>query len=218
MQGTGEAPDWFLKDKYANVAEQAKAYPDLQKRFGAFIGAPKDGKYDTKLPEGAGVELDAAHPLLGEFQKWAGANQLSQKGFTELMGMLGQYEAQHIVDPAAVKTAIGENADTRITAVAQWGKANLDAAGYEALRTALTPGKHSVAIFTALESVIAKTTQKKMPGPGADVPAGQPSQLAAIQAKMGVRDASGKLKYQTDEKYRAECERELQEAVAAQAA
>ena len=38
IKGQGEMPSWFLADKYKNVMEQAKAYPEAQKRFGAFTG------------------------------------------------------------------------------------------------------------------------------------------------------------------------------------
>lgn len=44
VQGTGKRPEWFKGDKYGSVADQAKAYVDLEKRFGSFNGAPKDGK------------------------------------------------------------------------------------------------------------------------------------------------------------------------------
>lgn len=209
VNGSGPRPDWFKADKYKTVAEQAKAYVDAEKRFGSFTGAPKEGKYDIKLPEGAGVELVGDHPLLGTFQEWGAKNQLSQQGFTELLGFLGQYESQHIVDPAAVKTAVGENADARITAVAQWGKANLDQAGYQLLREA-TAGPEAAAVFKLVEAVIGKTKQIALPGPGADVPvAGAAEGHAALDKRMQTeRDAKGNLKWNTDAKFRAEIEAE----------
>lgn len=206
VQGTGPRPDYFLNDKYANLAEQAKAYPELAKRFGSFIGAPADGKYDTKLPESAGVELVGDHPLLSTFQDWAKTNNLSQKGFTELLGFLGQYESQHIVDPGAVKTELGENADARITAVAQWGKANLDDAGYKLLREA-TSGQEAVAVFKVLEATIAKTKQIALPGPGTDVPAGGANGAQAeIERMMQEKLPNGKPRYFEDAKFRQEVE------------
>jgi hypothetical protein len=204
--GTGPKPEWFKGDKYVTVADQAKAYVDLEKRFGSFVGAPKEGKYDNKLPEGAAVELVGDHPLLGTFSKWAGENQLSQKGYTELLGMLAEYEAQHVVDPAAVKTQIGENADARINAVAQWGKANLDADGYEALRVAVS-GPQAAAAFKVLEAAIAKSVQPSLPKPGADVPAGgNASAQAEIDKLMQERLPNGKLRFFEDPKFRKQVE------------
>lgn len=205
--GTGKRPEYFKNDKYKSIADQAAAYPALEKRFGSFVGAPPEGKYDVKLPEGAGVELAGDHPLLDSFQKWGAENQLSQKGFTELLGMLGQYEAQHFVDANAVKAQLGSDADTRLSAIAQWGKANLDAAGYASLREALVPSPQTAALVKVIEATIAKTVQTPMPKPGADVPiASVESAHAEINKLMAEKDANGKLKFFTDPKFRAEVE------------
>ena len=40
--GKGDAPEWFKADKYKTVADQAKAYKDLEGRFGSFTGAPEE--------------------------------------------------------------------------------------------------------------------------------------------------------------------------------
>ena len=52
VAGNGEPPEWFRADKYKTLDEQAKAYVELEKRFGAFTGAPKDGVYKINMPEG----------------------------------------------------------------------------------------------------------------------------------------------------------------------
>ena len=41
MPGSGEAPEWLNQGKYSNVEEQAKAYRELETRFGGFTGAPE---------------------------------------------------------------------------------------------------------------------------------------------------------------------------------
>jgi len=41
VNGEGEAPEYFKADKYKSVADQAKAYTELEKRFGGFTGAPE---------------------------------------------------------------------------------------------------------------------------------------------------------------------------------
>ena len=43
IKGSGETPEWFKADKYKSIADQAKAYTELEKRFGGFKGAPKEG-------------------------------------------------------------------------------------------------------------------------------------------------------------------------------
>lgn len=42
IKGAGDTPEWFKADKYKSIADQAKAYTELEKRFGGFKGAPKD--------------------------------------------------------------------------------------------------------------------------------------------------------------------------------
>ena len=56
IKGSGDTPDWYKGDKYKSVAEQAKAYTELEKKFGGFTGAPKDG---YSGPEG--IEGDDAY-------------------------------------------------------------------------------------------------------------------------------------------------------------
>ena len=43
IKGVGDLPEWYKADKYKSIAEQAKAYTELEKKFGGFTGAPKDG-------------------------------------------------------------------------------------------------------------------------------------------------------------------------------
>ena len=48
VPGQGDKQE-FLKDKYANITEQAKAYTELESRFGSFTGAPE--AYEINLSE-----------------------------------------------------------------------------------------------------------------------------------------------------------------------
>lgn len=215
--GAGERPAWYKADKYKSVADQAAAYPELEKRFGAFVGAPKDGKYDFKPPEGVGLELVADHPLLNDFQKWAVENQLSQDGFQHIVGMLAQYEAQNLPDMAVIKSELGENADSRINAVAQWGKANLSAEAFASLREA-TSGRNAAAVFKAFEAAIAKTQQPVIPKPGQETSAAQPSTLAGIRALQAKTGPDGKRLWDTDPSYRVRVEQMYTDFYSSQAA
>lgn len=204
--GNGERPAWYKADKYKSVADQAAAYPELEKRFGAFVGAPKDGKYEFKPPEGVGLELVAEHPLLTDFQKWAAENQLSQDGYQHIVGMLAQYEAQNLPDMAVIKTELGANADARINAVAQWGKANLSPEAFASLREA-TSGRNAAAVFKAFEAAIAKTQQPVIPKPGQETAAAQPNGLAGIRAAQAKLGPDGKTRlWDSDPSYRVRIE------------
>jgi hypothetical protein len=216
VMGAGEKPAWFKNDKYSTVSKQAEAYTALEGRFGSFVGAPKDGKYDFKQPEGIEVKMD--HPIMQEFTKWAGTKQLSQDGYNELLGMLVQYESAQAPNMATIKERLGADADTRIGAVAQWGKANLDAEGYATLRAA-TSGTNADAVFKVLEKVIGKTAQARMPKPGVDVPgASSVDGLAAVKAAHGAKGPDGKLLVNSDPAYRQKVDKMYVDYYASQAA
>lgn len=201
-------PAWYKADKYKTVEAQAQAYVDLEKRFGAFTGAPTE--YELKVPDGVQGEFDKDHPLLKGFIEFAKGAQMNQEGFSKVLGMLAQYEASQEVTAPQVKQAIGQDADTRIGAVAQWAQANLDANGYNALRAVLSPGPDTAAAFLVIEGIVNKTRQPALPKPGSDTVM-PPSGLEAINAKM--KDP----KYQTDMEYRRAVEKELTAYMAEQA-
>jgi hypothetical protein len=222
VKGVGPVPEWYNVEKYRTVDEQAKAQRELEKRFGAFTGAPKDGKYEFKMPEGIEGEFDTTSEIYIGFNKWAVDNQLNPKGYQDLLGMFAQYEASQAPQPPdmnAIKAELGENADARITAAAQWAKANLDAGTFETFREA-TAGANAAAVFKVIEAAINKTRQVSLPAPGADVPGAQPTQTtdAIIQARMNEKLTNGKIRYFEDAEFRRETERMRTELFARNAA
>ncbi len=207
VKGAGEPPAWYKADKYKTVDAQAKAYVDLEKRLGSFTGAPKDGKYEMKLPEGVAGEFDSTHPLFQNFNTWAGENQLSQDGYNAVLGMFAEYEASLTPDLASIKADLGADADTRIGSVASWAKANLSSEQYGKLREA-TSGVNAAVVIQAIESIIGKTRQVTMPKPGGDVPnTGLVTEASvnAMQAKMAP-DGKRRL-YEVDPQWRAHVEK-----------
>lgn len=198
--GTGEKPAWFKSEKYKNVSEQARAYSELETKLGAFVGAPKDGKYEVKLPEG--ITVDLAHPMMKGFQEWATKNNVSNDKFNELVGQLASYEAAQVVPMSTVLTQLGPQANTRISNVVTWAKANLDEAGFQLMRAATSDGRTAAATFAVLERIVAKTGQVRMPKPGEDTAAAQPSGLKAIQDKQAAKNAKGQRLYEIDPNYR----------------
>ena len=206
VKGVGKPPEWYKADKYKTVAAQAKAHTDLEKRFGAFTGAPENGVYEIKLPENLDGSLDVEHPLLKGLQTWAAEKQMSQEGFTEAITMLAEYEASLVPDISVIKAEVGDNADARIAAVASWGKANLKPDEFETLREA-TSGPNAAAVFKTIEAVVAKSRQVRLPKPGEDVVAAQPGGEAAINAAQAKIGPDGKRLYETDAAYRAKVEK-----------
>jgi len=203
VKGTGKMPEWYKADKYTTVAAQAEAYSHLEKRFGAFVGAPKDGKYAVPpLPEGLEGEFLTDHPMFAEASKWAAEKQFSQEAYNEMMGMLAQYEASQAPDFNAAKVEIGEKADERINSVSLWAKANLDTETFGAFRAAMGD-RNAATVFKAIEAIIAKTRQPVIPKPG-DMPGDGPvsplAEINELQAKVDPK--TGKRLFETDTKFR----------------
>jgi hypothetical protein len=215
VPGKGEPPAWYKADKYKTLDAQAQAYTDLEKRFGQFVGAPKDGKYEVKLPETVKGEFDTENPLFLKFTDWAKGAQLSQEGYNQVLGMLAEYEAANAVDMGEVKKAIGEKADERIGAVAQWAKANLPADTFNDLRNSMT-GANADKVFKVIETLVNKTRQPSISPTATDVAQAQPVGEAALRAKMGEKDENGRLKYFHDAKFRSEIDTQMRNVVGAQ--
>lgn len=215
VPGTGDAPEWFKTDKYKTIEDQAKAYTDLEKRFGAFVGAPKDGVYKVNIPEGFKGEFDTAHPLFQELNTWAKESNFSQEAYDSVIGMLTRYEASMVPDMAEIKKELGENADARLSSAAQWAKSNLTADEYAAFREAQTQS-NAASVFKAFEALIAKTRQVALPTPGADVPGAAPTGIAEIQAMQAKTNENGQRLYEIDPKYREQVEQKWREFYANQ--
>jgi hypothetical protein len=226
VKGEGAAPPFFKADKYKTVQDQAEAYTHLEKRLGAFTGAPKDGKYDFKLPEGVQGEFDTEHPMYKQLVKSSAEMQISNEGFNQLMGMFAQYEASLAPDPVAnlkdAKSELGENADSRITAAAQWAQANLSPELFKEFRAATNAaeisGPQIARVVKVVEAVVAKG-RVSMPKPGDDVPAGQiDNDQQALQLMMQEKNDRGQLKYFEDPQHRAKVDKKRNEIMAARGA
>lgn len=208
--GKGEPPAWYKADRYKTVEAQAKAYTELEKRFGAFTGAPKDGKYETpKVPEGLEGEFFPDHPIFDKFSKWALDHQVSQDGYNSVLGMLAEYEASRVPDKAEILKEIGENAESRLTAIKQWANANLTAEEYGLLKVAFAPSEQTATMVKAVEALIAKT-RVVAPKPGQDVTVGIDT-LDSIRAEHAKKGPDGKRVYDTDPKYREMIEKKYRD-------
>jgi hypothetical protein len=210
--GVGEKPSWFKNDKYKTVSAQAEAYVALESRFGSFTGAPKDGKYAFKAPEG--IDFSADHPLVNDFTKWAAENQLSQAGYDQLLTRLIEHEVAQQPNWDQIRTNIGADVDERMAQTTGWVKANLGAEGFSLLRQA-TSGTNADSVFKLVESLVNKSGQVRLPSatrgdaPATAATAGEG--LSAIQAQFGAKTADGRLRTEVEPGYRAGLEAKLKE-------
>ena len=181
IKGTGEAPEWYKADKYQSVAEQAKAYNELEKKFGGFKGAPKDGYV---APEG--VEQDDA--LLAELTEFAKDTNMSQEAYSRAWELLtAQEQAVEEVSAEMEMQKLGENATQRLKTVEGFLKNNLDADTYSQVQELVTTAD-SVKL---IEAIVKATVPAKLPIEGGEHPAGLT--WADVEAEMFKKDENGNL-------------------------
>lgn len=154
--GEGEAPEWFKANKYKTVSDQAKAYTELESKFGAFQGAPKDGKYEIE-----GINFEE-NPLMATVAEWGLENQLSPEGLENLVAKVGELAAkQQEEDQTAAMTALGDNAQKRLADLASWGRNNLSPEEYTQFQGLAQTAGH----VQVLEKLIGMTKNSKLVKP-----------------------------------------------------
>ena len=199
VKGVGDMPEWYKADKYKSVAEQAKAYTELEKKFGGFTGAPKDGYavYD-------GVESDDA--LWGELVEFGTKQNMSQAAMNEAWELLtAQEQAIEEVSVEAEMGKLGDNAVERIKVVEQYMKNNLDGDTYERLRYAV----NSAEAVELVEALVKSTAPAKLPIDGHIEPGG--IEWADIEAEMFRKDENGNLLRSVDMNHERKIQRMMQE-------
>lgn len=188
VAGQGDVPEWYKADKYKSVSDQAKAYGELEKRFGGFTGAPET----YELGEGVDSE-DTFVQMLSEIGREANMNQATFAKVYELGEQL--LEANAGINKEREMEALGENAEQRIQNVDSFLKNNLGQ-DYERLMA----GVNSAATVELIEKLISKTGQPSLPS-GNQVPINVPTQ-ADIDDMMAKTDENGRNLYSTSEAYR----------------
>lgn len=122
---------------------------------------------DVQVPEGLTVEIKAEDPLWAEFQNIAREHGVDRAGFGKFVGAFARYQiaAQEaeIAAYVADKTALGANADARITAAKNWLTGNMKAEHAEALAD-LTVSRAGV---EAVEALIRMKSGPVAASPGA---------------------------------------------------
>ena len=199
IKGVGDMPEWYKADKYKSVAEQAKAYTELEKKFGGFTGAPKDG---YALYEG--VESDDA--LWAELVEFGTKTNMSQSAMNEAWELLtAQEQAIEEVSVEAEMEKLGDNAVERIKVVEQYMKNNLDGDTYERLRYAV----NSAEAVELVEALVKSTAPAKLPIDGHIEPGG--IEWSDIEAEMFRKDDNGNLLRSVDINHERKIQRMMRE-------
>jgi len=198
IKGTGETPEWYKADKYQSVAEQAKAYTELEKKFGGFKGAPKDG---YTAPEG--VEQDDA--LLAELTEFAKDTNMSDEAYGRAWELLtAQEQAVEEVSAEQEMAKLGDNATQRLKTVEGFLKNNLDADTYTQVQDLVTTAE-SVQL---IEAIVKATVPAKLPIEGGEHPTGL--SWSDVEAEMFKKHENGQLLRSVDQNH----ERKVQAMIA----
>ncbi len=148
-------PDWFMKDKYKTIEDQAKAQYEMRKLIGPVWGPPKD---DYKME---GIEgINPNDPVLNHLKPELKEMGLSQEGFERLINkyQTAQIEEAKSMESELKKTLTQKDA-AAITEVDSWLKESFTQEDAETMRSwivnekdfhllrtlkALIPGKSNV--------------------------------------------------------------------------
>lgn len=199
IKGVGDQPEWYKADKYKSVAEQAKAYTELEKKFGGFTGAPKDGYSVVE-----GVESEDA--LWQELVSFGEKTNMSQSAMNDAWELLSaQDQAAEEVSMEVELQKLGDNGVERVKVVEQYMKNNLDGDTYERLRYAV----NSAEAVELIEALVKSTAPAKLPIDGYIEPGG--ITWSDIEAEMFKKHESGQMLRAVDPNHEAKVQRMMKE-------
>ncbi len=197
IMGQGPRPD-YLKSKYKTVADQAKAYGEIEKKLGGLTGAPES--YDLESVK-EHINLDNEH--LQDFLNIAKESRLNQDAVSKMMSTLVNYEKSFLPDEAAEVLKLGPDGDKRYQVLDQWAKNTLSAKAQETFT--MIPKTAEVIEFM--------DEMRQMQAKGRSQPPANPSHHQQFQplTEQEVRNEmrTNIDKYMSDANYRTEINRKL---------
>lgn len=199
LKGDGARPDWFKGDKYKTVTDQAKAYSEVEKKLGAFTGAPE--KYDLAIADYPDLKFSDEDPLIKDFIESAKANGVSQEYVTELLGVYAQALTQGLPDTDAEMQKIGVNAAQDLQILGQWAGNILSPEEFGIFRNMVTTADGFKVFDKLRNSGVAPEIAENKGG-------------TPFETKEQVLAMINDPRYDTDETFRAEMRAKLSRAMA----
>tara|TARA_R100001594_G_scaffold129662_1_gene168368 strand:+ start:116 stop:904 length:789 start_codon:yes stop_codon:yes gene_type:complete len=198
VDGATDIPSWFKSEKYKTVEDQAKAYAELEKRMGSFTGAPETD-YVVPQVEGLDPGVIENNPMIQWFKDASREAGINQHGFDRFVsGYLSTEQAMITANKQRELAALGENAQTRLSDLADWGIGNLSDDEFQIYK-----GVASTAVgVKLLETLIGKTREAKL---ARDSNTAQPSGHTTreeLKKLLVAVDENGNRKMSRDPEYR----------------
>jgi hypothetical protein len=116
LPGSGPRPDWLLP-KYATPFDQAKAYPELEKKFGNRDVAPEKYEFGE-----TSIELE--DPTIQEYIGWAKEKNLSQDVVGTTVEKFAKYLKSKQPDLDKEIEKLGPDANQKIETIRRWAENN----------------------------------------------------------------------------------------------
>ena len=133
--GTGDRPEW-LQPKFKSVAEAAKSFNELEKKFGKFKGAPES--YDLTIEDMPDFKFEEGDPVLAEFLDMAKESNASQDFVSKALAHYVKAQNFYAPDPQEEIQKIGVNAKAEIAQLNEWASQRLDKNEYETFKGMVT--------------------------------------------------------------------------------
>jgi len=145
--------EWFKSSKYKTVEDQAKAYSELEKKLGGFVGSPES----YALREG--IEIDADTPLLKGLDEIGKKYGMNNEMYNDIISMYSESETAELENFKSKQMEdLGSDGAIRIQNINDWTKVNATPELREFLeRTATTAND-----VTQIEALIALTKGQKL--------------------------------------------------------
>lgn len=194
MAGIGNKPE-FLKDNFKTVSEQARAYTELEKKFGSFKGQPKDG---YSLPD----DMSGDDALVAEVIKFGQTHNMSQDGFDEMLNLaMTQANVTEEVSREQEMSKLGADASKRISRVDGFLRNNLEADEYDKIAPMLTTASH----VELTEALISMTSQESLPVEDIVTPSGVT--FDQYMSEYLKKDENGNTLYSINSSHKNKCDR-----------
>lgn len=165
VKGEGDRPEWLLP-KHKTVFDQAKNYRELERRLGAFTGAPEDG-YKLTLEKDiaeAGIEIDTESAAYKGFSEVCQEIHMSNEGFNKLLNAYSRLSVAASNDARRRELEnLGSDGREIIKYVTSWATSNLDADEIRGLKQATATADGVRFAKAMIDRVRAETTQPLSP-------------------------------------------------------
>lgn len=114
--GNGERPTYLL-EKFKTVADQAKSFNELEKRFGSFKAAPEN--YSLEMNEER-LAVDGENPFVKEFLSMAQEGNASQEFVSKTLDLISRYEEQKMPNFDKERELLGPEGEQMTNRVTKW--------------------------------------------------------------------------------------------------